>query len=647
MSSLEQNAKNKWIKKNLEINLDLFLAISAIFLGIFVIYISFAADMGQELVGFTILISSFIYITLRNKFKKIRLDPINHSRKFKLSLNIIFFTIYAVSIWLLYTELYSRHISYFILIFILIITLSIEIVFLNKLDTIWIILLKIILLSINIRAGLYYEYPSLMGYDAYYHARIAMLITEFGKIPPLELAEKYANYPIMHLLISINQIIMQMDIKNSIFLSIALPIIICSIFIYCIGKSLLDARIGLLAVLLINITNLHIVRGAANITPDSLALCYFLILLFLLFKERNMASSLIILFITSIIILTHQLSSFVILFIIILLYLSKFFIRFIYNFKNFYPPMNIEYFYILLFLCALQAYWMNTDVRPGLTFFEWVLRPAIAMLETGGEYNPQVLLTGPEYVRPMFETVLIQLCYLLIPFLTIGGVFLSILKKQKELALSFVIPILFILIYGIPLLGIRNLLTSRWEPFLSIIATLIISQYIIYLIFLSNKRISKVAITCIISFVIAFLMLITPAINKDTMIISNINNTVSSQFTNGEIYAARRIADVSIYPILLDNLYISSFLFYNTTNKKLNFTSFDKDLILNNDHNIYDTLIILRNSMKYNPICVKNSSLYGDAINMYVPQEFFNKFDNNNYNMIYYNGNVSAYLLNR
>ena len=269
--------------KTIKDQLDIIVAILGIFLGIIIISLYYAINLRQQDIGFVLLTASLIYLLLRTKFKKTVFTPLTITHKVKLSLNIIFFTIFSITLLIWYTQLYCRPLSYFILISLLAGIIAIEILYFREGDSVWSILFKILLLSANIRAGIFYNFPSIMGADAFWHAKMAQLITYTGFMPPFEISGKYFYYPIFHIFVSITQTVCQIDIKDALFCSIGLVSIISTIFIYYIAKKVAGPQIGLLAALLANVTDLIIVRGVANINPGSLVLCYFLLILYLLF----------------------------------------------------------------------------------------------------------------------------------------------------------------------------------------------------------------------------------------------------------------------------------------------------------------------------------------------------------------------------
>ena len=126
-----------------------------------------------------------------------------------------------------------------------------------------------------------------MGYDAYFHANMARIITDTGFVAPFQISGKYFYYPLAHIFISITQIMGKTDIKDAIFYSIGFANIFITAGIYLIGKKLEGPQMGLLAALLINLNNHNIVTGIANITSGSLVLCYFIFIIYTIFSEKQ------------------------------------------------------------------------------------------------------------------------------------------------------------------------------------------------------------------------------------------------------------------------------------------------------------------------------------------------------------------------
>ena len=264
-------------------NLDLILGVMGCILGMLIISLYYLMNLKQQDIGVAILSSCLIYIFFRNKFKN-ESSISSGKDRLKSILNLLFYAIFLICVLIYSMNLYYRPISYFILICVLAGIIASEILYVREGDKVSSILLQIFLLSILIRVGIFYNFPSLMGYDAYLHANMARIITNTGFVAPFQISEKYFYYPLVHIFISITQIMGKTDIKDAIFYSIGFANIFITACIYLIGKKLEGPQMGLLAALLINLNNYNIVTGIANITAGSLVLCYFIFIIYTIFS---------------------------------------------------------------------------------------------------------------------------------------------------------------------------------------------------------------------------------------------------------------------------------------------------------------------------------------------------------------------------
>jgi hypothetical protein len=635
--------------KAIKDQLDIIAAIAGIFLGSFIISLYYTINLRQQDIGFVILSASLIYLLLRTKFKKATFTPLKINHRERLLLNIIFFTLFSITLLIWYTHLYFRPLSYFILISLLAGIIAIEILYFKKGDPAWSTLLKILLLSANIRAGIFYNFPSLMGYDAFWHAKTAEIITNTGFVPPFEISGKYFYYPVAHIFISITQIVNQIDIKDAIFCSIGLVSIISTIFIYLIGKKLAGPQIGLLATLLANVTNSIIVRGITNITPGSLVLCYFMLILYLIFREdikHKVINLALIIFITFLMIITHQLSTFVVFITLTSISFGKIAYNYVYKHEE---GVDISTYYILLFAIALQSYWMHTYMSPGRTFFDAVVGPFISVLQSGGEYGSNVLIVGTEYHRSLLDTLLLHSSYLIIPFFAIGGVLLWLsLRDNKKFSIVTAVIILYSFVYGIPLLGMRNLLTSRWVPFLSVFLVIVASAYIFTIIELIKSNRNKIFAIFTIAVIFSFFMITTPGINKDNPIFAK-DTTFRNQFKDSEVSTAKTISNVYTGRIKIDSLMSTCFSEIRASSvprieSELLFEGFGADYIASSTQEENVTMIMLRKCTLNEPITVKVSKYYGVSRIQSLPKEFFARFESKDYDLVYNNSGVLGYI---
>jgi hypothetical protein len=531
--------------------------------------------------------------------------------------------------------------------------IAIEIIFLTKDDNVWPVLLKIFFSSFLIRMGIWYNYPSVMGYDAYFHVNMANLISTTGFVPPFEISEKYVLYPIMHIFIAITKIFAFIDIKDAVFFSIGIISIICTLFVFIFVNRFAGPRVGLLSTLIICITTQIIVTGITNITCGSLVLCYFLMLLFLLIdRDRRPHTLLLCLVIMFTTVITHQLSSFVVFLSLCLFAVSLLLFEHVIMKTD--KKITFKLF-LALFGITMIFYWIYTPLYYNASFFDGILAPFIDILTSGGLYGSEQLLTGHRYDIQFFETFMLQTSYLILPFFGIAGVFFWLSRKDDlKFSIAFISGLLFFLVYAIPMLGIRNLLTDRWIPFLSIFLGICAAAYIISGVEIIRSNVTKLITIFIIASLLSFFMIIPPAINKDNPFMAK-NQTIRNQFSDNEIAATGTISLIHKGNIMTDSTFTSLFLVYKSDhslesekNFYKNMSDFGTENQLINESEERSSLVVLRKSTLYEPVSLKASDLYGDTYAGRLSRTSFEYFENaKSQNLVFTNGNIIGYRPNR
>jgi hypothetical protein len=635
------------------LNIDIILASVCFFIGAGIFIVSTMGEINQPLIGFTLILASISYLALRSRLKETEFQTFQLSSQQKNILHIFFFVLIIVTSVLWYNQLYSRPLMYFILISLLSGLIAIEIIFLTKDSPVRPILFKIFYLALVVRMGIFYNFPSIMGYDAYTHTHIANVISTTGFVPPFEISYQYVNYPILHILIAITKIMSFIAIKDALFFSIGLVSIICTLFIFIFIKQVAGPRIGLLSVLIISLTTQIIVTGITNITAGSLVLCYFLVLLSLfMHRERHISALILCQFVMFAMIITHQLTTFVVLLIFGLFAFSIFLFDHMYR-------INRQYFKFYLFLAifgiSMILYWIYTPLYNNESFFKVTFGPFVDVLLSGGQYGSDTLIVGQLYDRQFIETVLLQTSYLILPLFAIGGIFFWISRKEAiKFSIAFTAAALFFLVYAIPFLGIRNLLTDRWMPFLVIFLGILGAAFIISSIDSINSNTTKLVTIFAIVAIFSFLMIVVPSINKDNPFVAK-DTTIRNQFTNKELGAVETIKSIDRGTIIIDPDFTSPFLVYGSDyrtggqnfsiNSVVSFGSENELLEISNNSGL---LTVLRKSTLIEPISLKASELYGDIYARPLSVSSFEYFDRaENQNLIFTNGNVIGYYSNR
>lgn len=624
-------------------NIDVILGVMGFNIGVWIISLYYIFNLNQKDIGVTILSSCLIYLLFRKKFKSEAPISLETSR-LKNVLNLSFYLIFLTCILIYSMNLYYRPISYFILICVLAGIIASQILYVRQGDRVTSILLQIFLLSILIRVGIFYNFPSLMGYDAYFHANMARIITNTGFVAPLQISSKYFYYPFAHIFISVTQLMGKTDVKDAIFCSIGFASIFITAAVYLIGKKLEGPQMGLLAALLINLNNHNIVTGIANITPGSLVLCYFIFIIYAIFSEKQeLKYTGLILLITILMVLTHQLTTFVVLLAVVTIYLGKYLHSHLYKDS----PLGTNGFnYILFFIVSLQTYWMFTYINPGTSFFEMIFLPLVEVFKLGASYSSDELILGSVTNQDTLEVLLLHISYLALPFFAIGGVLAWFsredAKKINKFSIALVVVILYSFAYGIPLLGMRNFLTSRWFPLISVFLVLVAASYILKLTSLFASRKAKIPVIFIIVLLFSFVMVTTPGINKDNPLVAK-DTTVRNQFKDVEIQAIKTVSGTYSGNILMDSPY-DSCLFYSAPGYDTSNATYFNIQHIRTQEIDRNSMVLLRKSTIKEPISINDPDRYGVNFIQTLPEDFFNRFEAPEYALVYNNKEVIAYV---
>jgi hypothetical protein len=437
------------------------------------------------------------------------------------------------------------------------------------------------------------------------------------------------------------------DIKDAIFYSIGFASVFSTVGIYLIGKKLEGPQMGLLATLLINLNNHNIVSGIANITSGSLVLCYFIFIIYAIYSEKqNLRFTAFILFITFLMVLTHQLTTFVVFLALATIYIGK------HLHNALFKSLSIRttgFNYMLFFAISMQTYWMFTFVNPDTSFLQMVLKPLVEVLLSGANYSSSELITGTSANKETMEMLILQISYLALPFFAIGGVLAWFsrdnFKKINKFSITLVVIILYGLAYGIPLLGMRNFLTSRWFPLIAVFLVLVAASFMLKLVSLSNSKRLRIPAIFIIVLLFSFFMVTTPGINKDNPLVAK-ETTVRNQFKYIEIQAVETISGKHSGKILMDAPYDSCLFYRDKGYDPSNGTYFDTQDIKTGEIK-GDPIVLLRKSTLIEPVSIDDPERYGVSDVKPLPQEFFNRFEAQDYALVYNNEDVVAYLKER
>jgi len=264
---------------------------------------------------FALFAACALYVALRTKpasgavVSLAQLSSQAESRAHK-AVNIVFVCFAGAGVVVQSSTVYSRPVLFLVLASVLVALIGIEIAITADTRHVPSVLSKIIIVGILIRASAYFEFPSAISFDPYYHLGFIQYILDHGYIPasaaPYASLE-YPSMPIMHLLVTALSLTTGLGLYISYFF-VSIVECIGVVFIFLIGRAVLNARSGLLAALLLVIANQFLLWGI-HITPLTLGIVLTLVVVAALFLvPRNdiasFAALLLVLFAG--ILLTHE-----------------------------------------------------------------------------------------------------------------------------------------------------------------------------------------------------------------------------------------------------------------------------------------------------------------------------------------------------
>ncbi|PWB50027.1 MAG: hypothetical protein C3F06_13055 [Candidatus Methanoperedenaceae archaeon] len=298
LSQVERYEKSKFFLIKILENIDLIFCFGMLFTGFAIIYLSYKFGIGQYGLGFALSLDPIGYYFLKKKvdFKNKNIDCLyNQDERINDKLffitNIVFWICFTLSIAILYNVQYIRPPLYFILVTLAFFAIFLEIFNIkNNGKWIYFIILKTLLISLSFRVGRYYSFPTISGADTHFHLMFANSIIANGKILATN-ADKYYFTPLWHIFEAINSIILNVNLKDTLFISsIAVSAVVISLFAYLIAEKLFNVRIGLIAFLFVNIADMLFVGMVTNINTSLMVIIFFIITMFCLIRTKYLFS---------------------------------------------------------------------------------------------------------------------------------------------------------------------------------------------------------------------------------------------------------------------------------------------------------------------------------------------------------------------
>jgi hypothetical protein len=510
------------------------------------------------IIGVIALVSSILWLRVRDSSVLTELTPPNNQALF-LGGNVLFFVFFGAALFSLHLrpDVYVRPLAYFVFAALMAGALAIEIVACgSKRRVLSLILVQIVIFGCMLQFSQLSIFPSVVGSDPWYHQLFAAQTIASGHVPPVSPFGNYANLPIFDLQVVSTSLLSSVDYKAAVMLSTELSqVIVGTLFIFLIGKSLMNAKVGLLGGLMLVTASVFIEMGSRTI-PNTLGGTLFIVGLYVLLKVRDKSFGrtlgILLIFMVTVI-LTHTVSS---------------------------VAMALA---MLSGLIGLSLY-RTLYRRQALT----VLSPSLAIAFVIGMFAWWIYVSGD------FSTLLARLSHLsfleslpagiivtaspsswarvlaLSPFAfciaALTGCFYMVSSKFGKLRTSLIVvmavPALLLAVSGV---GDFYLFQERWIYFAQILFAVPLGVTLLIAYRLARTR-AKPFLLAGIVVLLSFVMLVSPLANTDSNLFGSAS-WVRESLTASQLHAIPAIDQKTSGDIIGDSYYIiATGYYYNNTN---------------------------------------------------------------------------------
>lgn len=581
------------------------------------------------------------YVVFRRKLLSDSQSPPDAGTTLILTLNIIFWISFAGSVYSLSTEILHRPLIYFLLTSLSAAMIAVQILYCRGKGTIYLVLFEILVLSLSIRASAFWVFPTIPGIDSWWHMMVVKDYVVQGHIFQYLSTTGGENYyfsmPMMHLNVAITQMVTGVNYKAAMFLGAGLPLLLSTVFVFLIGRWLVNVKVGLLAMLLLNLSDYHIRWSAENVIAMSFGITLFAIIIYLLVVRGNLPEvfrrTLIILLLV-ILILTHSVSSFILATFLLMAVIGSYIYKFLYHDRNQLETniatINLVVMYIVaMFSHAMFVYRMGEksflDVMV-MWFYISIMDKAKLLVTRAPSVVTEWGWLGP---------ILNISGYLLLLLLGIIGCLMWLSWKHHSKTKVGLIAALIVMI-GLPLLfplfGIANIEPTRWPAFYYVILSVPVAASILTIANrIRYQTLRNIGLACLI-FSLSFFMITNSVSNTDSPVYAAYLNE-RLVYTESEM-AVGEIIEVYDGQVITDRRYgaVLTLLYQDRTS--ISDEMMDESLL-------GKSLVIWRNVLNERPavIVTKEKGRHLTVLGKSYKQKL-----ENSHNLIYSNKDTKVFL---
>lgn len=592
------------------------------------------------LYGATLFVACLLYFILRNRLIDEEDPKFRGGIFFSRLNNIVFVISFTVSILLLMTNVYSRPLSYFILISLCSVSIAMEIVRDPNRNQWLSSLLKIVLVGINLKAGLFYAFP-ITGEDALFFQHMIGQTANSGHVASSYFfgPNTYLYFPHSIIFVTNLQVILGLGVRDISFVSIVWLNILMTLFIFILARRLGHIRQALIAALFVNLSG-HLVFYSAMFMLSTVFGFYIItLLLFLILGRRESPTIAMQLLIFSMIFLitSHIVSSIYGFVIILCVWVSvQIYYHYIqpsYKMITEKTPTMVSGTFVMLTAVLMLGYWSWAFYIPGHSALKTLITTVAWWLTTDIPFVSVVPATITDI--SLGETLLSMLGSLVLVALIALGCLAWLKPKSMDvnrLTMVVIVLVIALIVYGGKLFHITTPgMLGRLLLLLQILGSIPAALGILSLLrFFTNRRLRSMLLIVLV-FVLSFFTITSLVANPESSLYAK------ELCARPGITSAERIAGEALLAdfndVQTDTYYgaVLPFLVEKRINAKpLNFSDLNQGLV------------ILRSYAVENPRILASISPREFDIN---PKERLD--GDKNYALIYDNGSVRAYLKQR
>jgi len=518
------------------------------------------ATYGQNLVdiiiGIIALVSSIVWLRVRDSSVLTELSPPPNQALF-LGGSVLFFVFFGAALFSLHLrpDVYVRPLMYFVFAAFMAGALAIEIIACDSKRRVFsLILVQIVILGCMLQFSQLIIFPNVVGSDPWYHQLFAAQTIASGHVPPVSPYGNYDNLPIFDLQVVSMSLLSSVDYKAAVMLSTELfQVIVGTMFIFLIGKKLINAKAGLLGALMLVTANAFIQMGSRTI-PNTLGGALFIVGLYMLLKvrDKNFARTLGILAIVMVtLILTNTVSTAAMALALVLGLIGQSLYHKLYRSE---APTALLPLLALAFVVGMFGWlYISGD-------FSVILQHLSHLSFLESIPAGQVVTASPSSWARVLTSSSFVFC-----IAALTGCFYMASKKFGRLG-TFLIVVMAVPAFLVSVSGVLGvyLFQERWIYFAQILFAVPLGVALLIAYRLARTR-AKPFLLMGIVVLLSFVMIVSPLANTDSNLLGSAS-WVRSSLTSSELHAIPAIDQRTSGEIVGDSYYIKSTgYYYNNT----------------------------------------------------------------------------------